>query len=77
VTSYELQALPSFSRHSSLVTRYLLYAWARLIKKVYEISPCPNFHPPSGIDSPVNVESYFQDFLPLDDHYIVDQPFFP
>jgi hypothetical protein len=26
----------------------------------------PNMHPPSGIDSPVNVESYFQDFLPPD-----------
>jgi hypothetical protein len=28
--------------------------------------PPPNFHPPPGIDSLVNVESYFQDFLPPD-----------
>jgi hypothetical protein len=28
--------------------------------------PLPNMHPPSGIDSPVNVESFFQDFLPPD-----------
>jgi hypothetical protein len=46
----------------------------------------PNLHPPLTIDAPVNVESYFQDFLPrtclpcpaqAGDHYIVDQPFFP
>jgi hypothetical protein len=35
----------------------------------------PNLHPPPTIDAPVDVESFFQDFLPPDEAYIVDQPF--
>jgi hypothetical protein len=46
-------------------------------QRIHSPPSLPNFHPPPGIDPPVNVDSYFQDFLPPDDHYIIDQPFFP
>jgi hypothetical protein len=37
--------------------------------------PLTDIHPPPAIDSAVDVESYFQDFIPSDDSYIVDQSF--
>jgi hypothetical protein len=38
--------------------------------------PLPNIHPPP-IDAIIEVEKYFQDDIPTDDMYIVDQPFSP
>ncbi len=45
-------------------------------QRIHAPPPLPNLHPPPVVDDIPDVESYFQDFIPTDDQYIVDQPFF-
>lgn len=45
-------------------------------QKIHSPPPFTNFHPPPDADAIPDIESYFQNFIPSDEQYAVDQPFF-
>ncbi len=71
----EMKVISVITDHETI--KQILKHLGRWNIRCHSPPPLPNIHPSPDIDSPGDVEKYFQDFIPSDDEYIVDQPFFP